>query len=152
MIYSFNYNNYIKKFFSYLYAIFFCAIFFIEGGKSMLNQVVLVGRLVKRPELRVTENGKKTSTITLAVPRNYKNLSGEYDTDFLDCTLWTNVAENTSEYCQTGDMVGVKGRIQTRYITAQDGSRKRKTEIVAEKVTFLAQAENNKKHNDDTKK
>ena len=69
----------------------------------MLNQVVLVGRIVKTPELRVTETGKKTATVTLAVPRNYKNMNGEYDTDFLDCTLWTNVAENTTEYCQTGE-------------------------------------------------
>ena len=106
----------------------------------MLNQIVLFGRLVKTPELRITENGKKTSTITLAVPRNYKNINGEYETDFLDCTLWTNVAENTSEYCQTGDMIGVKGRVQSRIITQDDGTKKKKTEIVAEKVTFLAQA------------
>ena len=110
----------------------------------MLNQVVLVGRIVKTPELKVTEAGKKTATVTLAVPRNYKNANGEYDTDFLDCTLWTNVAENTTEYCQTGDMVGVKGRIQTRIIQNDDGSRKKRTEIIAEKVTFLAQSPNNK--------
>lgn len=110
----------------------------------MLNQVVLVGRIVKTPELRTTETGKKTASLTLAVPRNYKNMNGEYETDFLDCTLWTNVAENTTEYCQTGDMVGVKGRIQTRVITSDDGSKKKKTEIVAEKVTFLAQSPNNK--------
>lgn len=117
----------------------------------MLNQVVLVGRIVKTPELRVTENGKKTATVTLAVPRNYKNMNGEYDTDFLDCTLWTNIAENTAEYCQTGDMVGVKGRIQTRVIHNEDGSRKKRTEIVAEKVTFLAQAPNNKEQSSNTK-
>lgn len=110
----------------------------------MLNQVVLVGRLVKNPELRITESGKKTATVTLAVPRSYKNMNGEYDTDFLECTLWTNIAENTSEYCQTGDMIGVKGRIQTRIIQADDGKKKKKTEIVAEKVTFLAQAPNKK--------
>lgn len=121
----------------------------------MLNQVVLVGRIVKTPELKVTENGKKTATVTLAVPRNYKNTDGEYDTDFLDCTLWTNVAENTTEYCQAGDMVGVKGRIQTRVIQNEDGSKKKRTEIVAEKVTFLAQAPKNKddkKDNKNTKK
>ena len=111
----------------------------------MLNQVVLVGRLVKTPELKLTESGKKISRITLAVPRNYKNMDGEYDTDFLDCTLWTNIAENTSEYCQTGDMIGVKGRIQTRVIDNDDGTRKKRTEIIAERVTFLAQADNNKK-------
>lgn len=126
-----------------------------EGRDKMLNQVVLVGRIVKTPELRITENGKKTATVTLAVPRNYKNMNGEYDTDFLDCTLWTNVAENTTEYCQTGDMVGVKGRIQTRIIQNEDGSKKKKTEIVAEKVTFLAQAptkKDNKKVNSEKKK
>ena len=93
---------------------------------------------------QVATDGKKTATVTLAVPRNYKNMNGEYDTDFLECTLWTNVAENTTEYCQTGDMVGVKGRIQTRIIQSEDGTRKKKTEIVAEKVTFLAQAPSEK--------
>ena len=103
----------------------------------MVNQVVLVGRLVKKPELRITENGKKMSVMTLAVPRNYKNVDGEYETDFLDCTLWTAIAENTNEYCDTGDMLGVKGRVQTRIIESADGTKKKKTEIVAEKVTFL---------------
>ena len=110
----------------------------------MLNQVVLVGRLVKNPELQITDNGKKVTTITLAVPRGYKNSNGEYDTDFLDCTLWTNIAENTTEYCQSGDMIGVKGRIQTRVIESDDGTRKKKTEIVADKVSFLASSANNK--------
>ncbi len=117
----------------------------------MLNQVVLVGRLVKTPELRVTGNGKKTATVTLAVPRNFKNVDGEYETDFLDCVLWTNVAESTTEYCQSGDMVGVKGRIQTRVIQNEDGSKKKKTEIVAEKVTFLAQSPNNQENKKDIK-
>ena len=65
----------------------------------MLNQIVIVGRLVKNPELKETEKGKKVTNITLAVPRNYKNINGEYDTDFIDCILWTGVAENTAEYC-----------------------------------------------------
>ena len=106
----------------------------------MVNQIVLVGRLVKTPELKVTETGRPIATITLAVPRNYKNVNGEYDTDFLDCTLWKNIAENTSEYCKTGDMLGVKGRLQTRVIEADDGTKKKKTEIIAEKVTFLSSA------------
>ena len=116
----------------------------------MLNQIVLVGRLVKTPELKMTESGRKISRITLAVPRNYKNTSGEYETDFLDCTLWTNVAENTSEYCQKGDMLGVKGRIETRIIKADDGSKKKRTEIIAERVTFLAQSPNKKEQNKNT--
>ena len=68
----------------------------------------------------------------------YKNINGEYDTDFLDCTLWTNIAENTVEYCKTGDMVGVKGRIQSKIFEDEDGNKNKRTEIVAEKVTFLS--------------
>ena len=104
----------------------------------MLNQIVLVGRLVKTPELRITDNGRKTSVITLAVPRNYKNQDGQYDTDFLECVLWTGVAENTAEYCKTGDMIGVKGRVQSRIVEKEDGTKNKKTEIVAERVTFLS--------------
>ena len=106
----------------------------------MLNQVVLVGRLVKTPEIRKTESGKKVSQITLAVPRNYKNIEGQYETDFLDCTLWTAVAENTAEYCRTGDMLGIKGRVQTKIIENDDGTKRKKTEVVAELVTFLSSA------------
>ncbi|MBQ9023802.1 MAG: single-stranded DNA-binding protein [Bacilli bacterium] len=102
----------------------------------MLNQVVIVGRLVKDPELRETESGKKVTHITLAVPRSYKNIDGEYDTDFVDCTLWIGVAENTAEYCHKGDLLGVKGRLQTSKYE-KDGETRYKTEVIAEKVTFL---------------
>ena len=111
----------------------------------MVNQLILVGRLVKTPELELTESGKKVSIITLAVPRSYKNANGEYETDFLDCTLWTSIAENTSEYCKTGDILGIKGRLQTRIIEKEDGTKYKKMEIVAEKVSFLASAKNSKK-------
>ena len=57
----------------------------------MLNQTIIVGRLVKDPELDVTDTGKKMSRITLAVPRSYKNSNGLYDTDYIDCKLWTGM-------------------------------------------------------------
>lgn len=102
----------------------------------MLNQIVIVGRLVKDPELKETEKGKKVTNITLAVPRSYKNVNGEYDTDFIDCVLWTGVAENTAEYCKKGDLLGVKGRVQSRTYEKEE-QKKYITEVVAEKVTFL---------------
>lgn len=111
----------------------------------MVNQIVLVGRIARAPEPRVTETGKLVATLTLAVPRNYKNANGEYDTDFLDCTLWSSVAESTTEYCNTGDMIGVKGRLQTRIVDTPEGVKKRKTEIIAEKVTFLTSHPNRKR-------
>lgn len=110
----------------------------------MLNQVILVGRLVRNPELQVTDSGKKRSSITLAVSRGYKNLNGEYDTDFFDCTLWTGIAENTHEYCKSGDVIGVKGRLQTWMLENDDGTKIKKMEIIAEKVTFLSSARNDK--------
>lgn len=111
----------------------------------MLNQLVLVGRLVKKPELRESENLKKYSFVTLAVPRSYKNLDGQYDTDFVDCILWDKAAESTVKYCEKGDIIGVKGRVQTR-IVEQDGNKRNQLEVVAEKVTFLS---SNKERNDD---
>lgn len=117
----------------------------------MLNQVILVGRLVRNPELQITDTGKKRSSITLAVSRGYKNQNGEYDTDFLDCTLWTGIAENTHEYCKSGDVIGVKGRLQTWMLENEDGTKSKRMEIIAEKVTFLSSSRSGQivEHNDD---
>ncbi|MEG0826412.1 MAG: single-stranded DNA-binding protein [Bacilli bacterium] len=103
----------------------------------MLNQTVIVGRLVADPELRETENGKKVTNVTIAVPRSFKNINGEYDTDFISCVLWKGIAESTVEYCKKGDLVGVKGRLQTREYETED-TKKYVVEIVAEKITFLS--------------
>lgn len=91
----------------------------------MLNQTVLVGRLVNEPVIEE----EKHCTITLAVPRSYKNEEGEYDTDFIKAVLWNGIADNVREYCNKGDLIGIKGRLQQT-----DG----KLELVAEKVTFLS--------------
>lgn len=113
----------------------------------MLNQTVIVGRLVQDPELKITDSGKKVTKITLAVPRSFKNINGEYDTDFIDCTLWTGIAECTSEYCQKGDTLGIKGRIQSQTYEKADGTKARNTEVIAEKVTFLNSKKTEKKKN-----
>lgn len=108
----------------------------------MLNQTVLVGRLASDPELFETESGKKVMRVTLAVPRSYKNMNGEYDTDFINCKLWQGVAQSTSEYCHKGDLVGLKGRLETHNYDTEEG-KKYFTEVVAEKVTFLSSKKNN---------
>ena len=95
----------------------------------MLNQTVLVGRIVSDPEINETKNERKIATITLSVSRNYKNEKGKYDTDFIPCVLWNSVAENAYEYCKKGDIVGVKGRLQNT-----NGN----VEVIAEKLTFLS--------------
>ena len=104
----------------------------------MLNQVVIAGRLVSDPEIVTTENNKKRTFVTVAVPRSYKNVNGTYDTDFIRCILWGGIAESTCEYCQKGDIVGVKGRLQTSNYEKEDGEKVYVTDVIAEKVSFLS--------------
>ncbi len=116
----------------------------------MLNQVVLVGRIVYELELKKNDSGKRYMSLTLAIPRSFKNMEGNYDTDFIRCLLWDNIAENTSVYCHKGDIVGVKGRLQSRTIEKKD---KRETimEVIAEKVTFLTSSKTKDKDAKDEK-
>lgn len=113
----------------------------------MMNQMCLVGRLTKDPELKELENGTKVSNVVLAVPRSYKNADGVYETDFIKCSLWNGVAENTANYCKSGDLVGIKGRIQSREIENENGKHS-EMEVVAEKVTFLASTKQKENSNE----
>lgn len=97
----------------------------------MLNQIVIVGRLVKDLEIIEIESGKKTCNLTIAVPRSYKNINGDYDNDYIDCVLWHGIAENTVSYCKKGDLLGIKGRVQK-------SNEDKEMIVVAEKVTFLS--------------
>lgn len=104
-----------------------------------MNQVVIVGRLTKDPEVKELEDGKKVSNMTLAVQRSFKNEEGIYEADFINVNLWNGIAQNTAEYCKKGDIVGVKGRLQTStYEDKESGDNKFRLDVVAEKVTFLS--------------
>ena len=91
----------------------------------MLNQLVLVGRLTK--EIQIINDNK--AEINIAVPRPFKNKEGIYDTDFINVILYGDTANMAKEYCHKGDLIGIKGRIQSY----EDLS----IEIIAEKLTFL---------------
>lgn len=109
---------------------------------SVLNQVVLVGRLTKDPEIKKIDNGKKVAETVLAVKRAFKNYEGEYETDFIKCTLWENLAVYLESYCKKGDLIAVKGRLQVRKIEIET-----KTlsilEFIGEKITFLSTVKKN---------
>ncbi len=104
----------------------------------MLNQIILVGRLTRDITVNKSENGVKVATISIAVPRSFKNVEGVYDTDFIDCVAFDTIALNTSEYCNKGDIVGVKGRIQSKVVELEEGKKENKLEIICEKITFLS--------------
>ena len=103
----------------------------------MINQVTLVGRLTKDPDLRITQEGTSVTNVTVAVNRPFRNQLGEIGADFVQCILWKRMAENTAQYCRKGSLVGITGRIQTRYYDNQEGKRVYVTEVVAETVKFL---------------
>ena len=103
----------------------------------MLNQIILVGRLTRDIVVHKSENGNKVATISLAIPRSFKNSDGNYDTDFIDCVAFDMIAENTSEYCGKGDIVGVKGRLQSRMIEKED-KKENTIQVICEKITFLS--------------
>lgn len=103
----------------------------------MLNNVILIGRIVNDPELEQTPKGKKVSTITLAIARSFKNSNGVFETDYITCRLWSGIAESMVEFCKKGSLLAIKGRLQTRNYDTADGHRMCITEVIAERVNFL---------------
>lgn len=109
-----------------------------------MNNVIIVGRLTSDPEVNEKAEDKKVSSITVAVPRNYKNADGKYDTDFIHVTLWNAIAISTCEYCKKGDVIGIKGHLQTNSYEDDEGNKKYVTDIIGEKVSFLSTCVKNK--------
>ncbi|MBR3660739.1 MAG: single-stranded DNA-binding protein [Bacilli bacterium] len=107
----------------------------------MINMIVLVGRLVRDPEIVEQENGNKVSRVTLAVNRKFKGLDGVYHVDYIDCILWNNNAINVNEYCSKGDLIGVRGRLQVN-VLENDGEKHKYTDVIAENITFLSTTKN----------
>jgi len=103
----------------------------------MLNQVVLMGRLTRDPELRRTQSGVAVASFTLAVDRDFSSRDGgEKATDFIDCVAWRSTAEFVSKYFIKGQMAAVNGRLQIRDWTDRDGNKRRSAEVVIDNVYF----------------
>ncbi len=101
-----------------------------------MNQLILVGRLTKDPEIK-RQNNMSFCYITVAVKRQFKNSDGIYETDFIGCTVWNVIAEKVCEYCHKGDMISVKARIQNNEYTDKDDKLIRTYEIIADQVSFM---------------
>ena len=102
----------------------------------MLNRIVLMGRLVKDPELRRTGSGTAVSSVTLAVDRDFKEQDGTKKTDFIDVVAWKGTAEMLAKYFTKGRMAVVEGCLQLRDWTDKDGNKRRTAEVVANSVYF----------------
>ena len=102
-----------------------------------MNQIVLMGRLTRDPELRHTQTGTAVASFSLAVDRGYASKdSGERQTDFIDIVAWRQTAEFVSKYFTKGQMAAVTGRLQIRDWNDKDGNKRRSAEVVADNVYF----------------
>ena len=103
----------------------------------MLNRIIIMGRLVRDPELRTTQSGVSVTSFTLAVDRDFKNRdSGEKSTDFIDVVAWRQTAEFVCKYFGKGRMAVAEGRLQIRDWKDRDGNNRRSAEVVADNVYF----------------
>lgn len=105
----------------------------------MLNQVIIIGRLRKVVDLG--EN--KGAIITIENSRPFKNADGIYESDFIDTIIFDGVKNSLMEYVKENDLIGIRGRIQTREIEG-----KKVIEIVSDKITFLSSKSEGKKENE----
>lgn len=103
----------------------------------MINNLTLVGRLTKDPDLKYTGSGTAVATFTLAVNRNFTNQSGEREVDFINCVIWRKPAETLANYAKKGVLIGVTGRIQTRSYDNQQGQKVYVTEVIADNFQLL---------------
>ena len=102
----------------------------------MLNKIILMGRLVKDPELRRTQSGTAVTSFRIAVDRDFKSQDGSKQADFFDVVAWRGTAEFVSKYFTKGRMAIVEGRLQTRDWTDREGGKRVATEIVADNIYF----------------
>nr|WP_046174700.1 single-stranded DNA-binding protein [Domibacillus indicus] len=104
----------------------------------MINQVTLIGRLTKHPEVKHTADGTPLLQTTVAVSRPYRNAKGETDTDFIYCTVWGRLAEAAVKYSEKGSLVAVTGMIQTRSYKDPAGKTTYVTEVLVQTMRFLS--------------
>lgn len=117
-----------------------------------MNKCILIGRIATDPELKYTTGGIAVATFRLAVPRPYYTTPRgvEPETDFIDVVVWRNNAEYVCNYMEKGRMLSVEGRLQIRTWTAQDGTKRRTSEVVASDVQALDKAPQTQSHSERT--
>lgn len=104
----------------------------------MLNQLILIGRITHDPEPKVLDDGRKVLKFQLAVQRSFKNMEGEYDTDFIYVTCWEGLATIVESYVKKGVMLAIRARLQAWKYNLDDERQMNMLEVVAERVTYLS--------------
>lgn len=115
----------------------------------MLNQVMLIGRLVKKPELRESEGGLNYLKASIAVQSHYKNKDGNYEVEFIEFTAFGKTAQNTAKYCDKGSMINVIGTLTNNVYTDKKGVNHYQLSVIANKVNFLSKSNKKEEAYDD---
>ena len=106
---------------------------------ASLNKVMIIGNLGSEPEMRFTPNGRPVTSFRVATNRVYTTAEGERkeETEWFAVVTWGNLAEQCNQFLTKGRLVYVEGRLRTRTWDSQDGQKHYRTEIIANRVTFL---------------
>ena len=103
----------------------------------MINNVVLMGRIVNDLELKTTQSGLSVVSFRIAVDRKYSK--GEKQTDFFDVVAWKNHAEFICKYFRKGSLIALEGELQTRSYQTKDGANRTVTEVLVSNVSFTGE-------------
>lgn len=106
-----------------------------------MNRIILLGRLVKDPDVKVTTSGKTVCTFTLAVDRPFSGKDGKREADFINIQTWNKTAELIGNYVSKGQRLLVEGRLQIRSYDGKDGQKHYVTEVIADRVEFIERKE-----------
>jgi single-strand DNA-binding protein len=107
-----------------------------SGGRG-INQVTLVGRLARDPDVRTTEGGVTRAWFVLAVARPYVARDGDREADFISVVAWRQLAGIVGEHLSKGRLIGVTGRLQVNLLDDGNGGRRSSAEVVADQIVFL---------------
>ena len=107
-----------------------------------MNRIILLGRLVRDPEVRYTQTGKVACQFTIAVDRPFSSQDGQREADFIPVVIWGKSAEVAGNSLTKGQRVLVEGRLQIRSYDAKDGSKRYVTEVIAGNFEFIEKKEN----------
>ena len=102
-----------------------------------MNKIILIGRLTKDPEVKVTQSQVSFCTFTIAVDRKFKTADGERQSDFLTCVAWRQQADLLGRYFQKGSRIGIVGNLQSRSYDNNEGKKVYVTEVVVDEIEFM---------------
>ena len=108
-----------------------------------MNNVSIVGNLVRDVELKYSASGVAFANLTVAVQRQFKNANGERESDFISCKAFKHTAEALANYTKKGDKIGIVGSIQTGSYEKSDGTRVYTTDVAVSSITFLEKKKDN---------